>query len=228
MRPLILTITISASLSSAFVIPNSHIKQQYHIDHEDTKHIQLGDTHNQQHTHINLFGNLFGSETKEDEQLQEGELARISYQLSSNDNPTTKFDSLSRMILSWSKIFFSDDKKAGLTTPVTLVELPQQQGSGDITNYSGVQLLFKTGTTGGKSAYQDKDDEKNEKSKQKEEVKEGGVDIRVEQLQNGDLQVTAKRCNVDEDTMIKEMSEQTIIESLRKAVAAWKNEQSFQ
>ena len=229
MRPFIITLTIFASSSSAFVIPNSHIQQQYHINQKDTKQIQLGDTHNQQPTCLNLFGNLFGSETKEDEQLQEGELARISYQLSSNDNPTTKFDSLSRMILEWSKIFFSEENKAGLTTPVTLVELPQQQGTGDITNYSGVQLLFKTGTTGGKSAYQDKDDEKNEKSsKQKEEVKEGGVGIRVEQLQNGDLQVTAKRCNVDEDTMIKEMSEQTIIESLRKAVAAWKNEQSFQ
>ena len=56
----------------------------------------------------------------------------------------------------------------------------------------------------------------------------GGVDIRVEQLQNGDLQVVAERCNFDEDTMIKEMSEQTIIESLRKAMKAWKNEQSFQ
>eukprot|EP01083_Nonionella_stella_P056153 148031_1 len=191
MRPYIIVSTIFASSSSAFVISNSYMQQRYHINQKDTKHIQMGDTYNH-HTCLNLFGNLFGSETKEDEQLQEGELARISYQLSSNDNPTTKFDSLSRMILEWSKIFFSDDKKAGLTTPVTLVELPQQQGSGDITNYSGVQLLFKTGTTGGKSAYQDKDDEKNEKSKQKEEVKEGGVDIRVEQLQNGDLQVFGK------------------------------------
>ena len=225
MRLLILAITIFASLSSAFVIPNSHIQQRYHINQKDTQQIQLGDTHNQ-HTCLNLFGNLFG-ETKEDEQLQEGELARISYQLSTNDNPTTKFDSLSHMILEWSKIFFSEENKAGLTTPVTLVELPQQQGSGDITNYSGVQLLFKKGTTGGKSAYKDKDDEK-EKSTQKEEVKEGGVEILVEQLQSGDLQVIATRCNVDEDTMIKEMSEQTIIESLRKAVAAWKKEQSFQ
>ena len=195
-------------------------------------------------TQLHLFGNLFSTEEKEE--LLENELARFSHLVSSNENPTTKFDSLSNMISSWSKVFFTDDgkKKTGLTTPVTLVELKppsqiiEEEGGSDdddgeiVTNYSGVQLLFKKGTTGGRAAYQDKDDEKNNKEgdKKKEDatIKEGGVEVRVEQLSNGDLQVIAKRCDFDEDTMIKEMSELTIIDSLKQAMAAWKKEQSFQ
>lgn len=117
----------------------------------------------------------------------------------------------------------------GLTTPVALVQFPPQASvdNGEVTNYSGVQLLFQKGKTGGKSAYQDKDDEKNKNNEKKKEepVKEGGVEVRVEQLTGGDLQVIASRCEIEEGTMVKEMSEQTIIDSLRKAMAAWKKEQ---
>ena len=173
-------------------------------------------------TRLHLFG--FGEKVDEDQEgLQENELARFSHLLSSDDNPTTKFDSLSIMILEWSKLFMDPEKKMGLTTPVALVELPKDE------NMAGVQLLFRKT----KKGYADKD-RKNEEDKpgnknQKEEaVKEGGVEIRVKQLAGGEFQVVASRCEIEEGTMIKEMSEQTIIDSLKKAMAAWKKEQGWQ
>ncbi len=92
-----------------------------------------------------------------------------------------------------------------------------------------MRFLFQKGKTGGKSAYRDKDDEKNEygdKDEKKKELLEGGVEVRVRQSTGGDLRVVASRCAIDEDTIIKEMSEGTIVDSLRKAVAAWRKEQS--
>lgn len=109
----------------------------------------------------------------------------------------------------------------GLTTPVDVVKLPTTENS------AGVQLLFKKGV-GGRSAYNDKDDEDDDdKKKEKEDsIKEGGVQVRIEKLSDGnDLEVIASRCEIEEGTMIKEMSEQTIIESLRQAMQAWRKEQ---
>ena len=242
MVALFLAITLLAVSSSvAFVTPPSHCNHAaYRTINKDVVVQIMHPTTTS--TQLHLFGNLFA---KEKEDLLENELARFSHLVSSNENPTTKFDSLSNMISSWSKVFFTDDgkKKTGLTTPVTLVELKpsssqieEEEGGSDedgeiVTNYSGVQLLFKKGKTGGRAAYQDKDDENKEGAAKKKEdttIKEGGVEVRVEQLSNGDLQVIAKRCDFDDDTMIKEMSEQTIIESLKKAMAAWKKDQSFQ
>jgi len=68
--------------------------------------------------------------------------------------------------------------------------------------------------------------------KKKEEKKQGGVEIQVvvKKLASASasassyslLQVRAKRCEVDEDTMIKEMSEEVIIQELTKAIGVWK------
>mmetsp|Transcript_14998 Transcript_14998/g.28519 ORF Transcript_14998/g.28519 Transcript_14998/m.28519 type:complete len:268 (-) Transcript_14998:363-1166(-) len=182
---------------------------------------------------LHLFGNIFGNNDAEDDQqnLQENELARFSHELSSEDAAHVKFDSLSIMISEWSKFFTDPDKNMGLTTPVVLVELKSDEDNtdtDDVTNFSGVQFLFQKGKTGGKSAYQDKDDEKNsEKNKKDREdaVKDGGVEVKVNQLSNGNLSVTAKRCEIEEGTVVKEMSEQTIVDSLRKVMVAWKKEQ---
>jgi hypothetical protein len=52
------------------------------------------------------------------------------------------------------------------------------------------------------------------------------VQVRIEKLSSGnDLEVIASRCDIEDGTMIKEMSEQTIIDSLRKTMQAWKKEQ---
>lgn len=179
-----------------------------------------------------MFGNIFGNDDNaEDDQkdLGENELARFSYELPSDVKPSVKFDSLSIMISEWSKLFTDEDQNMGLTTPVAVVELPRQtdDDDDDVTSSSGVQLLFQKKKTG----YQDKDDKKykeqgKEKKDEKESIKEGGVEVRVEQFSGGNLGVVASRCEIEEGTMVKEMSEQTIVDSLRKAVAAWRKEQS--
>ncbi|KAL7455208.1 hypothetical protein ACHAWC_007791 [Mediolabrus comicus] len=185
-------------------------------------------------TKLHLFGNIFGNDDKpaaDQEGLQENELARFSNLLansgsgsdgvSDNNKIDVKFDSLSIMITSWSKMF-SDHKSMGLTTPVDVVKLPTTEDS------AGVQLLFKKGV-GGRSAYNDKDDKDdgdNKKKEKEESIKEGGVQVQIEKLSDGnDLEVIASRCEIEEGTMIKEMSEQTIIDSLRQAMQAWKKEQ---
>jgi len=226
---------LGVNLHGTRIIHNTkNLSNIVHLDHVDRRNQPCTTTT----TRMHLFGWGKEEENRDDQKnLQENELARFSHLVSSDANPTVKFDSLSIMILEWSKLFNDDKQKMGLTTPVALVELKPQICDGDnydgddVTSYSGIQLLFNKGEkkTGGYSAYQDKDDEKLKKDgeKKKEEVKEGGVEVRVEQLSTGDLQVIASRCEIDEDTMVKEMSEETIIDSLRKAVAAWKKEQSF-
>ena len=199
--------------------------------HNRAEHMILFPTTN---TKLHLFGNIFGNDDTpaDQEGLQENELARFSNLLAnggsvgsdgvSDDNKIdVKFDSLSIMITSWSKMF-SDHKSMGLTTPVDVVKMPTTDDS------AGVQLLFKKGV-GGRSAYNDKDDKDdgdNKKKEKEESIKEGGVQIRIEKLSSGnDLEVIASRCEIEEGTMIKEMSEQTIIDSLRQAMQAWRKEQ---
>lgn len=181
-------------------------------------------------TRLDLFGNLFGSEKREDdEELGEHDLARISHPLSPSDSPDVKFDSLSILVSEWSALFEGGAKGTGLTTPVTVERIEAREvGSDEVAKIAGARLLFKKSKTGGRSAYRDKDDDGGEdggSKKEEEPVKEGGVEVRVEQLTGGDLRVVASRCEFEEGTMFKEMSEGAIVDSLRKAVAAWKKEQ---
>ncbi len=199
-------------------------------------------------THVNLFGNLFGDNTKDyDDQkdLQENEIARFSnLSAGSDDDIHVKFDSLSIMISEWSRLFVDEEdseisgfagKRMGLTTPVTVVPLVKLsfdvgdvvEGFPAVTELSGVQLLFKKPKVGGRSAYKDKDEDEDHADGEnaEESIKEGGVEVQVQKLSNGELQVSAKRCEIEEGTMIKEMSEQTILDSLRDAIRAWKKEQ---
>ncbi|KAL3776873.1 hypothetical protein ACHAW5_009521 [Stephanodiscus triporus] len=203
-------------------------------------------------TSLRLFGNILGNEEGAVAEQREGELARFAFPKATGSSPSSndvKFDSLSIMIKEWSKLFVADDlgnkKITGLTTPVTVVDLTwvdlltpaaavaaENNDDGDTIKFSGVQLLFKKGKTGGRSAYQDKDDErhnKNEKEGQRDNVdatKEGGVEVRVEQLSSGDLRVIASRCEMDEGTLTKGMSEGVIVDSLKKAISAWRKEQA--
>lgn len=102
----------------------------------------------------------------------------------------------------------------------------------DILAEYGVCLLFKKLNTG----YKSKDEEAasgrrvepakttSAKKKEAEMKKEGGVEIVVEKL-DSDIQVRVKRCNFDEDTTsFKEMSEETIVKELRKAIDIWKKQ----
>mmetsp|Transcript_23445 Transcript_23445/g.33489 ORF Transcript_23445/g.33489 Transcript_23445/m.33489 type:complete len:223 (+) Transcript_23445:42-710(+) len=203
----------------AFISPNARYGLHFNVGVHETVAVSTSE-HNilstSCSTKLNLFGNLFGNDVAD---LENKELARFSNLLVGSDmNIDVKFDSLSIMISSWSKMF-SDHKNMGLTTAVDVVELPKSDNS------AGVQFLFKKGT-GGRSAYSDKDDNDDKKKRKEEDtISEGGVQVMINKLSDGDLEVIATRCEVEEGTMIKEMSEQTIIDSLGQVMQAWKKEQ---
>mmetsp|Transcript_12861 Transcript_12861/g.24430 ORF Transcript_12861/g.24430 Transcript_12861/m.24430 type:complete len:240 (+) Transcript_12861:231-950(+) len=140
---------------------------------------------------------------------------------------STKYASLAEYVEQWAKFFETDNKK--LTTPVKVRSLSsetqqQQQQEPNVVIRRGVEIVFQNVPNRG---YTDKDatkEDKNktDKKKDKRNVKQGGVAILVEQLKDDTVQVRAKRCEMDDDTMIKEMSEEAILQELKKAIAVWK------
>jgi len=98
----------------------------------------------------------------------------------------------------------------------------------------GCRLIFQKTDTG----YKSKDEENEEESKsaaadnkstssEQEETKQGGVEILVEltkAIARQSLRVQARRCEIDDNTMIKEMSEDVIVKELQKAIDVWKKE----
>lgn len=153
-----------------------------------------------------------------------------------------KFEELSSYVKEWSDRFNNGAKGTGLTTPVNVY--PSRFGdemtlSSNIRRKFGVRLDFKQTNTG--SAYRSRDEERKMErdrppasaSTNKDQVpstmkqkKQGGVEILVEEVTSKEglceLRVRAKRCNMDDDTVLKEMSENTILKSLEEAVRVWK------
>lgn len=135
-----------------------------------------------------------------------------------------EFDGLCEYVEKWANLFTTGNIK--LTTPVTVVKVSNE-------NSRGVRLLFQNTNT----RYQSKSDEKeaadvdpttsqddtSRKSKKKEATKQGGVEILVDKSTSS-IQVVASRCEIDEDTIIKEMSEETIIHELKQAIEVWKRD----
>lgn len=153
----------------------------------------------------------------------------------------TKFEGLASYMEQWSGRFNNGAKGTGLTTPVT-VSPSRFRNEPEVPNVIrkyGVCLEFKITTTG--AAYKSKSEErelekmsgKQQKSGQPlttlKQKKEGGIEILVEEVSKEDgkfeLRVRAKRCNMDDNTVIKEMSEETILKRLNEAIQAWKKEQ---
>jgi hypothetical protein len=187
--------------------------------HPDGMHLKLSTTQ------LDLFGGIFGGndDEKDDEQLA------VYPSLAGSE----KFDSLQDYLTKWSKLLEDDPKGYGLTTKIKAVvpsSLPSEE-EGKI--LSAVQLLFQPPSGTGyndkddaKSSSDDKVDTNTPSKKKKKKASEGGVEIVIEQSEsdNTKLQVRARRCNIDEDTMIKEMSEEAILEQLKKAIRIWKKE----
>jgi hypothetical protein len=179
-----------------------------------------------------MFGGLFGGDGKAKNE-EDRELA-VYPKLASSD---VKFNSLSDYIQTWSQLFVTDPKGMRLTTPVQVLPTSlEQPDDKNVVAANGVRLVFKSTATGYQSkTEQDStggygykkpvNDNAEPATKKKEEKKEGGVEILVEQLANGEVRVTAKRCEIDENTMIKEMSEEAIVNELKKAIDAWKKVQ---
>jgi len=158
-----------------------------------------------------------------------------------------KFEELAGFISEWSQMYQNGAKGTGLTTPVNVVrsrfdDNDKATQPAAIRNKFGVRLEFKQTNTG--SAYKSRDEERDierqrpasssSSSSSKEPVafktrkqsREGGVEILVERIVNesgkNDLRVRARRCNMDDFTVVKELSEETIVKNLGKAVDVWK------
>lgn len=152
-----------------------------------------------------------------------------------------KFEELASYINEWSNRYKDGAKGTGLTTPVSVY--PSKFGpdvdtsSANIRRKFGVRLEFKQTNTG--SAYRSKEEERqmereipSKSATKKDQVttmrqkKQGGVEILVEEVASKEglhqLRVRAKRCNMDDDTVLKEMSEATILKSLEEATRIWK------
>jgi hypothetical protein len=166
-----------------------------------------------------LFGSLF---EPKDENPDEGDLAKYSNLPSSGE----KFEALSEYIRLWAALFEDEEKKRmGLTTPVKVFpSIP----SSDTTASSSVRIVFqktKTGDNynqGSKSSEKETNDD-GPKKKKKPKL-EGGVEVLVEALDGGNMIVRARRTEFDEDTLIKEMSEETILKELKKAMDVWRRD----
>jgi hypothetical protein len=153
-----------------------------------------------------------------------------------------RHDRLVEFIREWSEMFEGGAKGTGLTTPVML-----RQSHGDASEAegtvrrSGVRILFKQTNTG--AAYKSKDEERSLERQQgsdlpakptgdgatavqtkRKATKEGGVEVLVEETLDNDLRVRARRCNMDDGTVVKELSEQVIIKQLEKAVGVWQKD----
>lgn len=144
-------------------------------------------------------------------------------------NTDVKFEGLLGFLSDWSKNFEQNRKEMGLTTAVKVFSSLEEdkQPDSNILKTAGVRIVFQRSKTG--DSYKNKKEEDAAKrgegeTKQKAPPKEGGVQIQVEKLASGELQVRARRCDVEEDTMIKEMSEEAIISQLKKAIQVWKKE----
>ena len=177
------------------------------------------------------------------------ELLRINVVVNKKETATSNYyESLLSYITLWSESYDSSSsgtiskKGTGLTTPV-IVRPSRQQPSiyyDGVTNRSGVRILFRPTNTGDryKSATEERSDEKTRNTSSSssgaakkggatvllpmsKERKEGGVEVLVERTLSGTVRVRARRCNIDDKTIVKEMSEDVIISSLKKAMDAW-------
>jgi hypothetical protein len=184
---------------------------------------------------------VFGGGDDEGAEGLEKQLA-IFPKLATNDD--LAFTSLSEFLQDWSKLF-QTDKSMKLTTPVQIRILALSDeftrattGNDDDNNKvvarTGLQFVFKNTNTGYMNRKEEaavgggykKPSSSNTETTPpppKSDKKDGGVEVLVEQLEtSGEVRVLARRCNVDESTMIKEMSEEKIISELKKALEVWK------
>lgn len=181
---------------------------------------------------LRMFGNLFGGS---DNKSADGELASFTNLAKTKEDVDIAYDSITTYLEDWAKLFEGDGgKQRGLTTPVTVSSFVPPAISDDndeaaedraTVESSGVKLIFKPPKDNYYSKSEEQEKEKGQQEK-KEEVSPGGVQVIAQKASNGnELRVVARRCDIEEGkTIIKEMSEQTIIDDLGKAIKIWKEE----
>ena len=156
-----------------------------------------------------------------------------------------RYDRLVQYVLEWGEMFEEGASGGtGLTTPVQLrpshKDASEAEGS---VRRSGVRILFLPTNTG--TRYKSKDEERELERQtagstgpaggsaastaaapRKKIPREGGVEVLVEETLDGDLRVRARRCGMDQDTVVKEISEKKIVKRLEEAISVWRNDYS--
>lgn len=170
-----------------------------------------------------FFGGIFGGEDAARDG-KDGLLATYDIKLSDAADLTVKYESLSDFITNkWATLFVNGSIK--LTTPV---RVSMNENTEDSNAAAGCRLIFEKVDTGYKSKKEDVPDAGDSESapSEKKETKQGGVDISIlpPSDTNASLQVRVTRCEIDDDTVIKEMSEETVLKELRKAIDIWQKE----
>jgi hypothetical protein len=145
----------------------------------------------------------------------------------------TKYDQLNEYLGEWA-LLMESGKKA-LATPIRVESSKRQNNLAreGVKERDGVRLLFLPTKTG--SAYMSRSEEKAREQETDEPASrsgsaptvrktkpEGGVEVLVEITTEDSLRVRAKRCNMADDTVIKEISEETILKRLEDCLEAWK------
>lgn len=228
---------VLASTRNLLVSQRSNIQSVVEVP---TSRISKASSHSPSRVHspttLYIFGGLFGGGSSTKLALSEDVPLTVYSSSSTTGRDNDKqYDSLGDYIEKWSKLFTNGN--IHLTTPVT-VELVVVPNDEDGVRRRGIRLLFKDTRTGYQSKTEEQesnssqphaaslDDTQANKKKKKQgssKVKQGGVEILVEQNSKG-VQVTAKRCEIEDDTIIKEMSEETILNELKQAIEVWKRE----
>ena len=169
-----------------------------------------------------FLGGMFGGN---DPKSKEKDAILRTYDINVDDKDV-QFESLADYIQNnWVQLFVTGNIE--LTTPVQIqqVVLDTENADDGVEAEASVRLLFQKIDTGYKSKKDEEsetnDDEDSGSSSKKEEPKQGGVEILVQKLANG-LRIQARRCEIDDDTTIKEMSEETIVRELEMAIDVWK------
>eukprot|EP00536_Pseudo-nitzschia_multiseries_P009980 jgi/Psemu1/306950/fgenesh1_kg.291_\ len=171
---------------------------------------------------MGFFGGLFGAEDSETDK-RDKVLATFDIKLSDGADMNVKYDSLSDFITNkWLMLFANGSIQ--LTTPVSI---SKSDIAGDV---STCRLIFEKVDTGYKNKKEEgggleKDDGESATSEEKI-TKQGGVEISILPPSDTDLrlEIRVTRCEIEDDTVIKEMSEEKILKELRKAIDIWRNE----
>lgn len=194
---------------------------------------------------------LFGGDDKGEIDKTDGAVLE-TYEIpnkTDSESIDVRFESLSDYITKkWIDLF--ETGTISLTTPIRVSKTfdsnnedcgddPKEQPNVTIEEAAGCRLLFQKIDTGYKSKNEEKttnntDGNKSNgnsgaSKKKKKGTKQGGVEIVVQKYYTAEqttpcLRVVARRCEIDEDTMIKEMSEEIILTELAKAIDVWKKE----
>eukprot|EP00980_Cylindrotheca_fusiformis_P003043 scaffold713_cov131-Cylindrotheca_fusiformis.AAC.1 len=139
------------------------------------------------------------------------------------------FNQLVEYMREWAILLAETGK--GLTTPVIAAESVPSRSAHLVASQAGVRLLFLPTKTG--KNYLSREEEKQREQQgaatkvtvdSSRLKKEGGIDVVVEVTTDNHLRVRARRCNYADDSVIKELSEETILKRLEEAMNVWKQE----